>query len=55
MAESAIVHMCVEPLGDWYYYTRCGTYASSEWVTAKLDETTCESCLHAAVIGDASE
>jgi hypothetical protein len=55
MSDSPVVHVSVAPLGDWYYYTHCGTYASSDWTTNKLIEATCGPCLHGVVIGDAVE
>jgi hypothetical protein len=55
MFNESIVHISIGPLGDWYYYTCCGTYASSEWITNKLAEATCDLCLHTVIIGDAAQ
>lgn len=45
MIEQSVVHYNVAPLGDWYYHTLCGTYSSDEWVTQRVSEVTCETCI----------
>lgn len=42
--ETGVVHLTIEPLGDWYYYTACGTYADDAWVTCKEENVTCQGC-----------
>ena len=44
-----MVHYSISPLGDWYYHTGCGTYASDEWVTRKPGEVTCTACVDAII------
>jgi hypothetical protein len=50
-----VVHLTIEPLGDWYYYTACGTYAAYDWVTCKNENVTCEDCVSTNKSSDREE